>query len=146
MSGKLKIVCLACGAVNAVPEGKLGAAPKCGVCGDRLMDGKVRELDADVLAKALRVDQVPLVVDYWAPWCGPCKMMAPEFANSARELAGTARYAKINTEDYPQATQGRNIRGIPALIAFRGGREIARQTGAQRAAAITTWVKGAASA
>ena len=124
----------------------MGAAPKCGVCGGGLMDGRVRELDADVLAKALRVDQVPLVVDYWAPWCGPCKMMAPEFAKSAKDLAGTARYAKINTEDFPQATQGRNIRGIPALIAFRGGREIARQTGAQRADAITAWVKGAASA
>ncbi len=142
----LKLTCLACGAVNRVPGDRLGAGPKCGVCGAALADGRVAELDAATLEKAARADEMPLVVDFWAPWCGPCRMMAPQFAEAARQLKGTARLAKINTEDHPQAAVARAIRGIPALILWRGGREVARQAGAMPAARIVDWVREAAAA
>ncbi len=141
----VRMTCLACGQANRVPEAKLGAGPKCGTCGAPLADGKVRALTPDVLAKAVR-DDVPLVVDFWAPWCGPCRMMAPEFAKAAQALAPGVRLAKIDTQDHPDVSQKHGIRGIPALIAFRGGREIARAAGAQQASAIADWVRDAVGA
>ena len=141
MAGNAKITCLECGAVNRVPEAKLGAGPKCGVCGAGLADGRVRELEPSTLAKAIRNDEVPLVVDFWAPWCGPCRMMAPEFAKAARAMKGEVRFAKINTEDFPQVSQKHGIRGIPLLIVFRGGRELARQAGAMPAPQIENFLR-----
>ena len=142
----LKLTCLACGAVNRVPGERLGAGPKCGVCGAALADGRVAELDAATLDKAARVDELPLVVDFWAAWCGPCRSMAPQFAEAAKLLKGQVRFAKLNTEDHPQASASRGIRGIPALILWRGGREVARQAGAMPAAQIAAWVREAAAA
>ena len=140
MAHDVKLACLECGAVNRVPAERIAAGPKCGVCGAKLMDGKVRELDPATLAKASRSDTIPLVVDFWTPWCGPCRMMAPEFAKAASALAGRARFAKIDTEAHPAVSRSHGIRGIPLLILFRGGKELARQTGAQRADAIERWV------
>jgi thioredoxin 2 len=137
-----KLSCLDCGQVNRVPVEKLGAGPKCGTCGAALMPRKAVEVDAATLAKAARVDEVPLVVDFWAPWCGPCRTMAPEFGKAASELASEARLVKLNTEAFPDAGAQHGIRGIPTMIRFAGGREQKRQSGAMPAAQIVGWVRG----
>ena len=138
----VKLTCLDCGQVNRVPTDKARAA-KCGTCGARLVDGKVHEVDLATFEKAKRNDGLPLVVDFWAPWCGPCRMMAPQYATAAGELAGTARLVKLNTEENPRAGAAYNIRGIPTMAAFKGGREAARQSGAVGAPQIVGFVKGA---
>lgn len=142
MAQSKKITCLDCGQVNRVPADKLTAGPKCGTCGAPLMSAKVTEVDPATLQKAAKNDDVPLVVDFWAPWCGPCRMMAPEFSKAAAELKGQARLVKLNTEDHPVAGQRYNIRGIPTMAAFAGGREAARQSGAMPGPAIVNWIKG----
>ncbi|MCB1333563.1 MAG: thiol reductase thioredoxin [Roseivivax sp.] len=136
----LKITCLDCGQVNRVPSEKLDSAPKCGTCGAALISTKPKDIAPDVLAKAMRNDDLPLVVDYWAPWCGPCRMMAPEFGKAAEALRGRARLVKLNTEDFPQASAKADVRGIPTMIRYAGGREVARQSGAMRADGIVGWV------
>ncbi|WP_374397872.1 thioredoxin TrxC [Tabrizicola sp.] len=137
----VKLTCATCGQANRVPVARLADSPKCGACGEVLVDGKVAELDAATHDKVTRGDGLPLLVDYWAPWCGPCRMMAPEFAKAAKALAGQARLMKLNTEDHPQVSSRAGIRGIPALILYRNGRELARLAGARPAADITAFVR-----
>lgn len=134
------LTCLTCGTINRVPVDRLGQKPKCASCGEGLNPPKVREIDFKMLTKASKRDGLPLIVDFWAPWCGPCKMMAPEFAKAATELGSAVRFAKINTEEEPAASQHHNIRGIPSMIMFKNGREIARQSGAMRSDQIKAWV------
>lgn len=141
MPAAAKLTCLDCAAVNRVPTDKIGAGPKCGVCGAKLTDGKVRALDPAALTKASKTDQLPLLVDFWAPWCGPCRMMAPQFEQAARSLAPNTRFAKIDTQDFPQVSQKFGIRGIPLLILFQNGREIGRLSGARPATDIEAFVR-----
>ena len=141
MANSAKMTCLDCGTVNRVPADKLSAGPKCGTCGAKLVDGKVRELDPATLSKAAKNDDTPLLVDFWAPWCGPCRTMAPAFAHAARSMSPQARFAKINTEDHPTVSMKNNIRGIPALILYQNGKEIARHAGAIPANAIEAFVR-----
>jgi thioredoxin 2 len=142
MSDAVKLACATCGQMNRVPLAKLAEGPKCGACGDPLADGKVIELDARAHDKSTRSDEMPLLVDYWAPWCGPCRMMAPEFAKAATALRGRARLAKLNTEDHPEIASRARIQGIPALVLYAKGREIARLSGARPASEIVTFVQG----
>lgn len=140
----VKLSCATCGQANRVPVARLAEGPKCGSCGDPLVTGKVAELDLAAHDAMTRGDALPLVVDYWAPWCGPCRMMAPEFARAAQALKGRARFAKINTEDFPAVSARLGIRGIPLLILWKNGREVARLPGARPAAEIEAFVRSQA--
>lgn len=137
----LKLTCPTCGQANRVPSSRLADGPKCGVCGKTLVDGTVAALDAATHDKITRGDGLPVLVDYWAPWCGPCRMMAPEFAKAAAALSPAVRLMKLNTEDYPEISTRAGIRGIPALILYRDGREVARLAGAKPAADIVAFVR-----
>ena len=141
MAGK-KITCLSCGQINAVPFDRLAAGPKCGKCDKLLMPDKPVDVDIALLAKAAKTDDVPLIVDFWAPWCGPCKTMGPEFAKAASVLKGQVRLVKVDTQKHQSAGGRYGIRGIPTMVAFKGGREVKRQSGAVSAGAITNWAKG----
>lgn len=140
MTMAAKITCLSCGQINRVPIAKLDAGPKCAKCGERLVSGLVAELDVRLHNKATGQDEMPIIVDYWAPWCGPCRTMAPEFAKAALRLKTKARFAKIDTEQHPEMSQKLGIRGIPLLILYSGGREIARLPGARPAAHIEAFI------
>jgi len=143
MTEPVKLICTECGQANRVPQERLTAGPKCGVCGSALLDGAVHDLDAATHDKAIKSDGLPLLVDYWAPWCGPCRSMGPEFAKAARTLGPLARLVKLNTEDHPDVAGRARIQGIPALILYRGGREVARLAGARPASDIVAFVKEA---
>ena len=146
MSDKTHVVCPACNAVNRLPAERLHEAPKCGKCGAPVFSGKPIELtDANFERHVSRSD-IPVVVDFWAEWCGPCKMMAPQFEQAAGQLEPRARLAKLDTEA-AQGTAARfNIRSIPTLVLFKDGREVARQPGAMGAADIVRWVQANACA
>ena len=141
MNNAKHVVCPSCNATNRIPEDRLGEAPKCGKCGEPVFAGKPVELTDASFQKHISRNDVPVVVDFWAPWCGPCKMMAPAFEQAAAELEPAARLAKLNTDESQGTAAQYNIRSIPTLALFRNGREVARQAGAMSATDIVKWVQ-----
>ena len=141
MTQVVHVVCPHCDAVNRVPPERLVEDAKCGKCRAPLFAGAPLALDEGRFAKHLGRSDLPLVVDFWAPWCAPCRAMAPAFEAVARRIEPQARLIKVNTEE-AQALAGRyGIRSIPTLVVFRGGQEVARTSGAMDAAALESWIR-----
>jgi thioredoxin 2 len=140
----IHIVCPHCDAVNRIPSSRLSQRPKCGSCHDALFGVGPAELNEDNFGKHVSRSDIPVVVDFWAEWCGPCKSMAPEFERAAAQLGAGARLAKLNTEHAQTVAARYAIRSIPTMVMFRQGREVARQSGAMRAADIVRWVESQA--
>lgn len=137
----LHIVCTHCDAVNRVPAPKLSARPVCGKCQKDLFGGQPTDLSSARFLKHIERSDIPVLVDFWAPWCGPCRTMAPFYAQATQRLEPQFRVVKLNTEEAQELAARYAIRSIPTLALFKGGREVARQPGTMDAANIVAWAQ-----
>ena len=142
MSAPLHVVCPHCSTVNRVLPERVSEG-HCGRCKQALFTAHPIALDDTTFDAHVSKSDVPVVVDFWAPWCGPCRMMAPHFERAAAEIEPEARLAKLNTEEAPRTAARFGIRGIPTLAVFRQGQEIARQSGAMDYSTLTRWIRTA---
>lgn len=146
MGDAMQVVCTHCDAVVRVPGERLVAGPRCPKCHHALFDGHPAALKTASFKKQLTRSEVPVVVDVWAPWCGPCRAMAPYYEQAAARFEPRARFTKVNSDEEPTLSSRFGIRSIPTLIVFRGGREVARQSGAMDLAALSQWLEQALAA
>ena len=138
---KTRIVCPNCNVSNSLPEDRLGDKPVCGKCKQPIFSGHPPELNSANFGQHIARNDIPVLVDFWAPWCGPCLAMAPAFEEAAAALEPGFRLAKLNTEDEQMIGAQYGIRSIPTMVLFHRGKEIARQSGAMMAGDIIRWVK-----
>lgn len=136
----LHIVCPHCQATNRLPAERLSADAKCGKCGKALLTASVHDLTAQTVNKVIQKNEVLTIIDFWASWCQPCLMMAPNFKDAAKQLPKVV-FAKLQTDKYEQAAAPYNIRSLPTMVAYRGGKEVARQSGALPTGQIVQWIK-----
>jgi thioredoxin 2 len=141
MTGSKHIVCPQCGAINRVPAERPAAVAQCGSCKSKLFAGEPREVDAIAFDRHVTKGDVPVLVDVWAPWCGPCRSMAPQFAHAARMLEPDVRLLKLNSDEHQQVAARYDIRSIPTMLLFKNGKLAARTAGAMDSAGIVRWAK-----
>src|SRR5690348_3911691 len=139
----LLVACPQCHSLIRLPAARAGEHPKCPRCKEEVLAGAPVAVDAAAFAAHVERATLPVLVDFWAPWCGPCRMMAPVLDRTAAQRATELRVAKVNTDEQPQLAGRFGIRSIPTLILFRGGRELARQSGAVDAAKLSRWLERA---
>lgn len=139
--GYRQIVCPACGAINRVPVERDARAARCGACKAKLFDGRPHAVDAAGFERHVAKDEVPILVDVWAPWCGPCRAMAPMFERAAQALEPEVRLLKVNSDEEPALAQKLGVRGIPALFLLKGGRVVAQTAGAMDAGRLVAWTR-----
>jgi thioredoxin 2 len=141
VEGRLHVVCPHCATTNRVPSTRLADGATCGSCKRHLLEGKPFALDAAGFDRQIAHSDLPVVVDFWAPWCGPCRSMAPAYEQAAARLAPGVRLAKVDTEAHADLAARFDIRSIPTLVVFRGGREVARRSGALPLAELVRWIE-----
>jgi thioredoxin 2 len=142
MAELVQVACAACLTANRVPAARAGEDPKCGKCGAALLPGAPAQLGEQQFDPFISRTEIPVIADFWAPWCGPCRAMAPHFERAAQQLKGRARLVKVNTEEAPGLAARMGIRAIPTVALFRNGAEVKRVAGAVDAPTLVGWLQG----